>query len=82
VPQPDQKHLVVLSAAGNQWQVLVLLVVPVEEGELLLAVSGVVEGAKVQFQTCRRSLEGLDELIDQHVPQPVQVADGHRVLEP
>src|SRR5512135_247012 len=62
--------------------VLILIIVSMEHDQLLAAMRGVVEGVEVEREMPRWPVERLDEEVDQHVPQPVQVGDRDGVLEP
>jgi hypothetical protein len=61
--------------------VLVLVVLAVPEGELLLAVDRGIHGVQVERQVARRSLEGSDELVEDHVAKPLKGLDAVAVLK-
>ena len=52
-----------------------------KQHELLLTVGGIVEGVDVEGQSRGRFLEGVDELIDEHLLQPSQRRDVDGVFE-
>ena len=80
VPQADQRDVIVLGARDHDRQVLVLLVEPVEEGELLPAVCRIVDGIHVERDPRRRFGEGVQTLRDESLTQPLQVRDRDRGL--
>lgn len=59
-----------------------LVVVAVKEGELLLAVGGIVNGVDVQRDPRRRLVEAVQELPEEFVAEAPQVGDGDGVLKP
>ncbi|HKI31791.1 MAG TPA: hypothetical protein VKA46_07975 [Gemmataceae bacterium] len=81
VPQGEHHELVVVRTGDDQGQVLVLVVVAVPEGQLLLAVGRVIDGVQVERQMARWGVKGGDELVEEHVPQPLEGLDGDRILE-
>ena len=81
VQQADHRHRVVFGAGDGPRQILVLLVITVEERQLLLAVSRVVEGVDVEGQMPWRFGEGSEELIDENVPQIIERADADLIFE-
>jgi hypothetical protein len=80
-PQGQHHELVVVDAGNDQRQVLVLVVVAVPEGQLLVAVSRVIDGVQVEGQVTRRGVEGREELVNEDVAQLLEGRDGDGVLE-
>lgn len=82
VPQSDHHREVGLRIRDDQREVLLLTVVPVEQRQLLLAVSRVVEAVEVKRQSPRLLVERVEELLDEQFPQSQQRLDADRILEP
>jgi hypothetical protein len=53
----------------------------VPEGQLLVAMRRVVQGVQVEGQMAGRRLERRNELVEEHVAQPLEGQDGDGVLE-
>jgi hypothetical protein len=83
VPWPQGQHdeLVVVGTGDHEGQVLVLVVEAVPERQLLVSVGRIVYGIEVERQVTRRTLEGGDELVEEHVAQPLEGRDRDGVLE-
>ena len=81
VQQIAHHHHVIFRAGPRHRQILILTVMAVEQHQLLLAMSRVVERVEVQSDLRRRLVERRDELIDEHVPQPKQRLHIDRVLK-
>jgi HKD family nuclease/diadenosine tetraphosphate (Ap4A) HIT family hydrolase len=80
-PQRQHHELVVVGAGDDQGQVLVLVVVAVPERQLLVAVGRVIDRVQVERQVRGRGVEGGDELVKEHVAQPLEGFDADGVLE-
>ena len=82
MPQPEHYEFVVLGAGDLEREVLILLIKPVEQRELLRPVRRVVHGIKVEGQRDWRLRERGDELVDEHVAEAEPGGDVDPVLEP
>lgn len=80
VTPSHQRDQVGLGAGDRHRQVLILLVEAVKEDQLLLAMRGIVEGIDVERDPRRWRGEGVEELVTQHVSQPLEVGDRDGVL--
>src|SRR5580692_7550547 len=80
-PQGQDYDLIVIGAGDERGEVLVLLEVTVEEDELLLAVSRVIDGVDIEGEMLGRGREGGNELIDENITQAEQGTHRDGVLE-
>ena len=75
------EDLLGLIAADDQGEVLVLLIEPVKQGQLLLAMTGIVGGVDVQGQGMGGLIERVDEVIDEEVVESPEGGDVDGVFK-
>ena len=82
IQQRRQHNQVLLGTGDRTHQILVLLVVSVEEYQLLLPVSRIVENVDVQSNLNGRLVERVDEALNEPLFQPQQVSGGNGIFKP
>ena len=75
------EDLIGLGTTDDQRQVLILVVEPVKQGQLLLAVTGVVGGIEVQRDPGGWVIEGANEIVDEEVVHPKARIDVNAIHE-
>src|SRR5262249_25690643 len=71
-PQREDDRLIIVGTGDERGEILILIEVAVEQAQLLLAVSGVIDGVEVQREVLGWCGKRADELLDEDVAQPFQ----------
>jgi len=71
-PQRQDDRLIIVGTGDERGEILILIEVAVEQDQLLLAMSGVIDGVDVERQVLGWFGKRADELIDEDVAQPLQ----------